>query len=362
MELYLIAHNEEQQKLVFSPTMYQAVTVNLPGKQVIVDFQTGQVFNRDLTDQAQLMTADLVKQFKEYQKDEGLAKSTIATYGSVLNALAVFAPEWPPTPEAIDSFLKGYTKKGCSKVTLAEYWRWLNTWFNWTRTKGYIDLNPMRQVRRRKMVHVEATDIDPQDFVKVIKFLQAVIDNTHPRQRTLPYERAVRDLAIIRFTYATGCRRGEVAGLRLRDLYLDERKAIIRPETTKTKRKHPEVYFGRQAERSLRMWLEIRPDNGDQLFLGTRGNGWSPTPFTPEGVYRAWKSRQQQAKIGPYKFHEIRHSHITHSLNNGIPIHHISKQAGHRSPDITLRVYSHSQDPERKQAYDGKNPDDTLKE
>ncbi len=113
---------------------------------------------------------------------------------------------------------------------------------------------------------------------------------------------------------------------------------------------------------SIEDWLEIRPEKGEQLFLGTRGNGWSQEQFTPAGIYQAWKERQKETKIGPYRFHEIRHSHITHSMNSAIPIHHVSKQAGHSSSDITLRVYTHSQDEERKQAYSGKNPDDLLEE
>jgi integrase len=47
-------------------------------------------------------------------------------------------------------------------------------------------------------------------------------------------------------------------------------------------------------------------------------------------------------------------------MDNGIPIYHISRQAGHSKPDITLRIYAHSEDPERKQAYEGKNLDDDL--
>ena len=50
------------------------------------------------------------------------------------------------------------------------------------------------------------------------------------------------------------------------------------------------------------------------------------------------------------------------NMDNGIPIHHVSRQAGHSKPNITLRIYTHSQDPERKEAYNGKNPDDTLEE
>jgi integrase len=68
------------------------------------------------------------------------------------------------------------------------------------------------------------------------------------------------------------------------------------------------------------------------------GNSWSKTPITGSGIYHAWQAWQALAGIGPYKFHELRHSHVTHSLDNGIPVHHVSRQAGHSSPDITLRI------------------------
>jgi integrase len=78
----------------------------------------------------------------------------------------------------------------------------------------------------------------------VINFLREVAANSNPRQCGLPFERAIRDLAILRFTYATGCRIGEVAGLKMRDLDLKEGKATIWPNTSKTKKPRT-VYFGR---------------------------------------------------------------------------------------------------------------------
>ena len=290
-----------------------------------------------------------------------MSQSTIDTYRPVLAALANFAPDWPPSPTIIDTFLDGYQERKCSKVTLAEYWGRLNTWFNWAQGKGHIDINPMGMVDRPAMPTVEAGVIRPIDFVKVIKWLRTIIADTQPRKHGLPYERAVRDLAIIRFAYATGCRRGEVAGVRMRDLYLEEGRAIIKLKTSKSKKHRPDVFFGRQARLAIKDWLEIRPEGvSEQLFLVTRGNGWSRSFFTPAGIYQAWQERQKEVEIGPYRFHEIRHSHVTHSMDQGIPVHHISKQAGHSSTDITLRIYTHSQDEERKQAYSGKNPDDAL--
>jgi integrase len=362
MQLCLTAYNQDQHKFDFAATLYQTLTVVLPGKQIIVDFQTGQVSDQLIENQPSLATADLVARFQDHQRKRGLGQSTMASYRSVLIALAVSVPEWPPTAEAIDTFLERYRGEKYSKVTLAEYWARLNTWFNWTQQMGYLGTNPMLLVTRPDLPTIEAEPIRPQDFIKVINFLRETIATTQLRQRTLLHERAVRDLAIIRFAYSTGCRIGEIAQLKLSDLDdMDQYTVNIRAATTKgRKKKGRDACLGRQARYSLDLWLEIRPDIGDRVFIGTLGNGWAQKPLTPSGIYLAWQQWQAQAGIGPYKFHQIRHSHITHSMNNGIPIHHISRQAGHSKPDITLRIYTHSQDPERRRAYSEKNPDDTL--
>ncbi len=362
MQICLTSVDQNLHRMEFPSALYQTLTINFPGKQIIIDFLTGRVYDKSTENENPIATIEIVDKFKKHQERENLSKHTIKTYRPVLVALSSFAPVWPPTPAAIDDFLDGYKERKCSEVTLAEYWGRINTWLNWAFQRGYLDISPMRMVTRRKMPVVEAGVIRPRDFLKVIKYLKEIINSSRPRQQGLPYERAIRDLAIIRFAYATAFRRGEVAGLRMRDLYLEEGKVFVQPETSKSKKKREYVFFGRQARLALADWLEIRPETGEQVFAGTRGNGWSRKSFTPEGVYQAWQGRQKEAGIGPYKFHEIRHSHITHSLDNGIPIHHVSKQAGHSSPDITLRIYTHSQDEERKLAYSGNNPDDLLEE
>lgn len=353
--------NQEHIRFDFSmlPIVYRTATLVLPSKHITVDIETGAIYDQPIDNQETILTAILVAKFKEHQEDRGLKKSTIACYSPVLNALAELAPDWPPTVDAIKELMRGYRAKKRSQVTLGEYWVRLNAWFKWAQEAGYLIANPMQQVTRPAPVKVKANNIPPQDFVKVIKFLKKTSDTTPSRKHSLPHERAVRDLAIIHFAYATGCRVGEVSGLRLRDLDLEDQKATIQPEMSKTS-KERSVYFGRQAQRALGIWLEIRPDIGGQVFIGTKGNGWSRKPFSPSGIYHAWRGWQEAAGIGPYKFHEIRHSHVAHSLNNGVPIHHVSNQAGHKSPDITLRIYSRSDDPDRKRAYDNKNPDDDV--
>ena len=262
MQFHLTSYNQELHRFDFPAAFYRTLTVILPGKQITLDFHTGQIHDRSTEEQEALATDSIVDAFLKHLKKKNRKKSTIASYRSVLNALAEYSPDWPPAPDEIDAWLDEYEERDCSRVTLAEYWSWANTWFNWALQMGYIDANPMNMVIRREKPQVEATVIHPQDFVKVIKHLRTVIANSQPQQQWLPHERAIRDLAIIRFAYATGCRRGEVAGLRLRDFYLDDGKATVRFQTSKSK-KTRDVFFGRQAKLSLAEWLKIRPEGGE---------------------------------------------------------------------------------------------------
>ena len=47
------------------------------------------------------------------------------------------------------------------------------------------------------------------------------------------------------------------------------------------------------------------------------------------------------AKISHVTFHGLRHTHITHLLRSGVPVHVVSERAGHANPTVTLNIYAH---------------------
>ena len=49
----------------------------------------------------------------------------------------------------------------------------------------------------------------------------------------------------------------------------------------------------------------------------------------------------KRAGVKEIRLHDLRHSHASFLINSGVPITTISKRLGHRSPKITLEVYSH---------------------
>ena len=48
-----------------------------------------------------------------------------------------------------------------------------------------------------------------------------------------------------------------------------------------------------------------------------------------------------KAGLPPITIHGLRHSNASHLISLGIPITVISRRLGHRSPKVTLDIYSH---------------------
>lgn len=59
----------------------------------------------------------------------------------------------------------------------------------------------------------------------------------------------------------------------------------------------------------------------------------------PDRVTRNHKRALEKASISPVRFHDLRHTHATILLDNGVPIPQVSKRLRHKNPSITLDVY-----------------------
>ena len=42
-----------------------------------------------------------------------------------------------------------------------------------------------------------------------------------------------------------------------------------------------------------------------------------------------------------YNFHCLRHTYAMFLIQNGVPIHYVSEQLGHSTPQTTVNVYGH---------------------
>jgi integrase/recombinase XerD len=147
---------------------------------------------------------------------------------------------------------------------------------------------------------------------------------------------ALRDHAILELLYGGGLRVGEICGLRVEDVRLDQQRAQVRGKGDKERI----VPLGRRACEAIERYLELgRPElvrrgNGVQraMFLSVRGR-----VLTRQWVWEMVRGCSDGKVASP---HKMRHSCATHMVEHGADLRSVQTFLGHA--DIaTTQVYTH---------------------
>ena len=170
--------------------------------------------------------------------------------------------------------------------------------------------------------------------------------------------RADRLFAAWLLAATTGMRRGELLGLRWRDVDLDAETASVRqirtiaryevltltPKTDKGSRTialDPQTvavlrsYRVAQMEERLLVGPAYR-DSGDLVF--TREDG---SPIHPERFSASFRQHCARSGLPVIRLHDVRHSYVTALLSEGVPLKVVSQRVGHASPMVTMTIYQH---------------------
>jgi integrase len=157
----------------------------------------------------------------------------------------------------------------------------------------------------------------------------------------------------------TGLRRGEVLGLRWRDLDFEARRLAVTQtlvcvryavvvSTPKTARGKRSVALDTGTVAALRAHrkrlLEERlylglgaPSPDDLVFTSQDGSPLHPGQFADR-----FERLVKAAGVPRIRFHDLRHTHATLALQAGVHPKVVSERLGHASVSITLDTYSHA--------------------
>lgn len=157
---------------------------------------------------------------------------------------------------------------------------------------------------------------------------------------------------------STGMRRGEVLALRWKDIDFaaatlevrqvieqtrDEGLQLKEPKTDRSRRTIAlparlleELRQHRKEQAEHRLKLGLGKDDLDLVFPT-----WSGEIRNPDNFSKEFAREVAEAKLPHVTFHGLRHTHITHLLKQGVPIHVVSERAGHANPTVTLNIYAH---------------------
>lgn len=177
--------------------------------------------------------------------------------------------------------------------------------------------------------------------VKGIKLFK----ENNQRLRFLEKEEIVRLLAncnehikpIVIVALNTGMRRGEIMGLKWRDI--DFKRGIIHLYNTKNGEKR-EVPMNEQVKNAL---IGVRKHPKSNLIF-VKKNG------QPYGDFKkSFLKAMEKSGIKEFRFHDCRHTFSSHLVMNGVDLNTVRELLGHKSMLMTLR-YSHLSPSHKKNA------------
>lgn len=161
-----------------------------------------------------------------------------------------------------------------------------------------------------------------------------------------------------RLAATTGLRRGELLGLRWRDVDLDAARCSIvqtvvdgsgKPEISKPKTERGRRSVALDAETVAALRAHRKAQAAERLALGPayQDNGLvfcreDGAPIWPRTFSRAFERHGEAAELPVIRLHDLRHTHATLALAAGIHPKVVSERLGHSSVGITLDLYSHA--------------------
>lgn len=166
-------------------------------------------------------------------------------------------------------------------------------------------------------------------------------------------ERALRDRAILELLFSTGLRVSELAALNTDTLDFKRGEFSIRGKGGKVR----VVFLSPRATEAIKVYLEIRGDIEDALFVST---GKNISRLSDRQIQRIIKKHALKAGIVKHITpHTLRHLFATDLLINGADLRSVQALLGHSSI-TTTQVYTHLTDRQLReihQSFHGKRTD-----
>jgi integrase len=301
---------------------------------------------------------------KSFEKYEACLKSYIKpTLGDVI----ITKLKAPDVQRVLNEMLTqgGKKKKGVSTCTVRSTRRYLSTAFEKAVQVGVLSKNIVRATDPPRLVKKEIhplTEEQASFLLKTAKEGEYIFHGCKQRQKpdeSTEYIKAAAYTAVL-LALNTGMRVGEVFGLKWSDIdFTQNTVKVVRalvasnhgvhfeePKTKGSRRKIPitdTVKKALQKFQKEQQWFSTalgdKFDNEEDLiFPNSFGKPFNTNNFTT----RYFKRMILQAGLDrELCFHDLRHSHATLLLKQGVNIKVISERLGHSTIQMTLDTYSH---------------------
>lgn len=243
----------------------------------------------------------------------------------------------------------GQARKGLSSSTLRAAHLAGTQAIDWAIANGLAIQNPFKQVARPKASHAKAQFLLQDQAASLASSMAA-----HMRSKLTGGKAQQASFALATcIAIATGMRRSEIFALEWSDVDTVHRRLSIskaikadgrlgKPKSASSVRS---IAIG---ENLLQLFAEMRtwqqkhlseaawPQNDRVL---RNGKGGHANMSTFEHWWRLWANENGWTGL---RFHDLRHSHATILIANGVDVKTTQMRLGHSSAEITLSIYAHA--------------------
>ena len=208
------------------------------------------------------------------------------------------------TPYHIEKFKKHKLEQGTKSSTINKYITILKTMYKKAIEWGNVETNPFSTVKKLREEEPPIRYLEKEEIARLLDACDGIL----------------RPIVITALN--TGMRKGEIFNLKWSDVDLKNNFIYL----YKTKNNERRVIPVNQLLR--------------RTLIMHRERSTSEKVFPMKSIQRYFARALKCAKITNCRFHDLRHTFISHLALEGVPIHTVKELAGHKSIEMTMR-YAH---------------------
>jgi site-specific recombinase XerD len=251
-------------------------------------------------------------------KNANRSPHTYRAYASDLYRLATFYEGVPATisVDVLRDFLDTFSH--LKPATRARKQAALNSFFQWAFRHDLIAANPMAKIESVKREAPQVRALERTDVEKILAIIPA---------------KQSRDQLFFRLIFETGLRVGEALQLYVEDLdmTLDDEHLYVQG---KGGQRRTILLDDSRLVAQLRRYLKQTGYNHGPLFRAQKNNRGGPLRY--QSVQYRWQKYCEAVGID-CTLHQLRHTHATEMVNEGVSLATIRKRLGHKNIQTTLR-------------------------
>lgn len=273
------------------------------------------IYSLELTDRSTASTGheEWLEAYLNALQVEGKKKSTIKHHRYIIGNFfkAVNVDLTMVNSYHIRKYLSDQKDKGNCDNYISNIRSTILPFFQWLQNEELIGNNPCKNISKIKVPEEVRIPFSNADLARIYEACDTP-----------------RDLALVHFLRATGCRIEETCALNRDDIDFQNSECIVFGKGAKERT----VFLDSVAIMYLKRYLDTRTDSHDALFVG-KG---SPR-MTPGGIRKMMKVMEQKCGVCDIHPHRFRRTFATNLIDRGMPLQEVSKLMGHSNIATTMK-------------------------